>query len=208
MRAQEAPISGRLQALIERSTQMKIWLMIGALVIPMVTTAALAQDDPEEPVGDEPVVEEPIVEEPVAEEPAMESEESAAESTEVIKTAQDQTEMRGSWIIGATVLSPDGEVVGGIEDLLIDTDDGTISGAVLSVGGFLGIGSKAIAVDWSRLTIDYDGLEITTDLSREEAELAEAYLFRDRDMPPAPPLPDTGVSLDGGGAVGGDITLQ
>jgi len=53
----------------------------------------------------------------------------------------DAQETRASWIIGATLVSPDGESIGPINDLLIDEEDGTVTAAIVSVGGFLGFGS-------------------------------------------------------------------
>lgn len=41
---------------------------------------------------------------------------------------------------------------GSIDDLLIDHEDGRIVGAVVSVGGFLGIGNKKVAVPYEALT--------------------------------------------------------
>ncbi|MFO7856386.1 MAG: PRC-barrel domain-containing protein [Paracoccaceae bacterium] len=106
-------------------------------------------------------------------------------------------ELRGEWVMGATVTSTEGEAIGSIEDVIIGSGDGTVKAAVVSVGGFLGFGAKQIAVDWEELNIDYDGLDITLDLTREDAEEAPAYEFRDRETPP-PPEPEGGTATGGG----------
>jgi sporulation protein YlmC with PRC-barrel domain len=45
-----------------------------------------------------------------------------------------------------------GESLGSIEDIMIDLDDGCVAYAVLSFGGFLGLGDKLFAIPWSKLT--------------------------------------------------------
>lgn len=116
---------------------------------------------------------------------------------DVIVEQQRASELRGDWVLGARVTSTSGESIGSIEDLIIDEEDGSIIAAVVSVGGFLGFGSKQIAVDWSELGINWDANEITLALTREEAEAAEDYIYRDREYEPAPE-PATGTGTGGG----------
>lgn len=95
-------------------------------------------------------------------------------------------ELRLDWVTGASVTAPDGETIGKVSDLILDRDSGQMVAAVIGVGGFLGIGEKKIAVPWERLTIDFDAYQISSDLSREEAEAAPEYVFRQRETVPAP----------------------
>ena len=60
---------------------------------------------------------------------------------------------RASRIVGAAVYDEHGERIGSVDDLLVG-QDGRISEAVLSVGGFLGIGTKLVAVPCSRLRLE------------------------------------------------------
>jgi sporulation protein YlmC with PRC-barrel domain len=57
---------------------------------------------------------------------------------------------RGSELLGATVYNDQGDSIGTVNDLLLSSD-GTFSNAVLSVGGFLGMGSKLIEVPFKNL---------------------------------------------------------
>ncbi len=107
----------------------------------------------------------------------------------VVMSQQEANELRGDWIMGATVNSLEDEVIGSINDLILDTEDGRVTAAVVSVGGFLGFGAKQIAVDWNELQIDHDGQQVMLDLTREEADSAPEYAFRDRAEAPAPPPP-------------------
>ena len=69
-------------------------------------------------------------------------------------TAQSPTQyLAKDRLIGAKVKNSTGEIVGDIEDLLIDSDD-HVSGVIMGVGGFLGIGEKKVAVKTSALQLE------------------------------------------------------
>lgn len=111
---------------------------------------------------------------------------------EALVTTQGDDELRGEWVIGASINSPEGEAIGSIQDIILDEEDGSVTAAVVSVGGFLGIGAKSIAISWDELQMDWDASEIVVALTREEAEEAPEYEFRDREYKPAP-AGDTGT---------------
>lgn len=119
---------------------------------------------------------------------------------DVIVGEQGSSELRGDWVLGSRVTSTQDEAIGSIEDLIIDQEEGNIIAAVVSVGGFLGIGAKQIAVDWSELEINWDANEVKLALSREEAEAAEEYQYRNREYEPAPT--GTGTGMDTGTGMG------
>jgi PRC-barrel domain len=60
---------------------------------------------------------------------------------------------RSSRIVGAIVYNDHDERIGTVDDLVI-RQDGRISEAVLSVGGFLHIGAKLVAVPYDRLRFE------------------------------------------------------
>jgi sporulation protein YlmC with PRC-barrel domain len=62
--------------------------------------------------------------------------------------------MAASTLDSDRVLSSDGEEVGKIKDIMLDVQGGRIAYAVMSSGGFLGIGDKLMAIPWSALTLD------------------------------------------------------
>ncbi len=64
--------------------------------------------------------------------------------------------MAASTLDGDKVVSSDGEDVGKIKEIMLDVYTGRIAYAVLSSGGFLGIGDKLLAIPWSALTLDTD----------------------------------------------------
>ncbi len=57
-------------------------------------------------------------------------------------------------IIGDPVKNTARENLGKIEDLMIDLASGRVAYAVLSFGGFLGVGNKLFAVPFRAMTVD------------------------------------------------------
>jgi hypothetical protein len=78
-------------------------------------------------------------------------------------------------IEGTAVRRVNGNRVGKIERLMLDKVSGKVAYAVLSFGGFLGIGNKHLPIPWARLTynVKLDAYEI--DLSDDELRQAPAY---------------------------------
>jgi hypothetical protein len=61
----------------------------------------------------------------------------------------DNGSLRASKIVGSSVYNDHDEKIGSVDDLVIGSDNSL--NAVLSVGGFLGIGSKMVQVPFSKL---------------------------------------------------------
>ena len=57
-------------------------------------------------------------------------------------------------VIGTDVYNMDGEHLGTVDDVMIDKISGKAIYAVMSFGGFLGIGEKQHPLPWSALTYD------------------------------------------------------
>jgi hypothetical protein len=64
---------------------------------------------------------------------------------------------RASKIIGSNVVNGSNEKIGTVDDLLVGRDDSVLY-AIVSVGGFLGIGTKLVAVPFETLKIGADSL--------------------------------------------------
>lgn len=64
--------------------------------------------------------------------------------------------MAAATLDGTAVISSDGEDVGKISDIMLDVRSGRIAYAVLSEGGFLGMGTNLHAIPWNALTLDTD----------------------------------------------------
>lgn len=57
-------------------------------------------------------------------------------------------------ILGAKVINAQREDLGTIEDIVLDARDNRIAYAILSFGGFLGLGDKHFAIPWEALSFD------------------------------------------------------
>jgi PRC-barrel domain len=55
---------------------------------------------------------------------------------------------------GTTVYDPSGNNIGSIKRLMIEKISGRVAYAVMSFGGFLGMGTEEHAVPWNKLTYD------------------------------------------------------
>jgi hypothetical protein len=79
-------------------------------------------------------------------------------------------------ILGKSVRGRNGEDMGRIVDVIVNRD-GQLRAAVIDFGGFLGVGSRKIAVDWSALRFEPSGKpdRISVDLSRNSLRLAPEY---------------------------------
>jgi sporulation protein YlmC with PRC-barrel domain len=62
--------------------------------------------------------------------------------------------MKADTLTGDKVVNFQKEDLGKIEHLMIDLESGRIAYAVLSFGGFLGMGDKLFAIPWSSLKVD------------------------------------------------------
>ena len=68
-------------------------------------------------------------------------------------------QMSANAVIGASVKNASNDTVGTVEDAYLNKD-GTIKKLVVSVGGFLGMGTKNVAVDWSDINFGRDGKSV------------------------------------------------
>jgi hypothetical protein len=78
-------------------------------------------------------------------------------------------------LAGDHVRSAGGEDLGSIEAIMLDIESGRIAYAVLSFGGFLGIGDKLFAVPWSALRIDRGEHEFILNVNRQTLENAPGF---------------------------------
>jgi hypothetical protein len=89
-------------------------------------------------------------------------------------TVIDDREVEG--ILGKSVRSSAGEDMGKIIDVIVKRD-GQVRAAVIDFGGFLGVGSRKIAVDWGALSFPPNGAvdHVILNLTRDQVRLAPEY---------------------------------
>ena len=76
---------------------------------------------------------------------------------------------------GTPVYNPKGERLGKVHHLMIDKYTGQVVYAVMSFGGFLGIGEKYNPLPWKMLTYDTRMGGYVVDLDRDRLENAPSY---------------------------------
>jgi hypothetical protein len=80
-------------------------------------------------------------------------------------------------VLGREVRSPADEDMGRIVDVVVDRA-GTVRAAVIDFGGFLGVGSRKIVVDWNALRFAHvadKGDSITLELTKDQVTAAPEY---------------------------------
>jgi hypothetical protein len=100
----------------------------------------------------------------------------AAMATESTGDFNAKGEISANALIGAKVKNDAKDTVGSVADLYLD-GAGSVKTVVLSVGGFLGVGAKDVAVKWSDLKQGRDGksLALTTSLGKDDLKALPDY---------------------------------
>ncbi len=83
--------------------------------------------------------------------------------------------LSSSSIVGTTVQNLQMEDLGEIKELMIDISEGRIAYAVLSFGGFLGIGDKLFAIPWGALRVRQEANLFMLDVKKEKLEKAPGF---------------------------------
>jgi hypothetical protein len=81
---------------------------------------------------------------------------------------------------GTTVYDPQGNNIGSIKRLMIEKISGRVAYAVMSFGGFLGMGAEEHAIPWGKLTYDTSLGGYRTDITEQQLRGAPTFT-RDRD---------------------------
>ena len=85
------------------------------------------------------------------------------------------TGYRTSKVVGSTVVNETNETVGTIDDLIVTPGD-KIPFAVLSVGGFLGMGTKFVVVPYNSLEVR-DNKMVLTGATKESLKSLPAFKY-------------------------------
>jgi len=78
-------------------------------------------------------------------------------------------------VTGTNVYNPNGDKLGNVEDIMIDKVSGKAIYAVMSFGGFLGIGDKHHPLPWSSLKYDTSMEGYVVNLDKTTLEGAPSY---------------------------------
>ena len=115
---------------------MRSSLLLGGLLSSVVIVTAFAQSNPPAPAAT----------------PAP----PAATTTTTTTTASTSSMWRASKVIGVNVYNDQDEKLGSISEILLDKS-GKIDGVIVGVGGFLGVGTKDVAIGIDQLDFAMSG---------------------------------------------------
>jgi sporulation protein YlmC with PRC-barrel domain len=91
---------------------------------------------------------------------------------------QAETEVLAEDLMGSSVFGPDGDEVGTVEDLILDEQE-KVTGVVVGVGGFLGIGKKEVGLNWEQAKVvespDTAAKKIMISLTKADLEAAPDF---------------------------------
>jgi sporulation protein YlmC with PRC-barrel domain len=110
----------------------------------------------------------------------------------IVKPVNERKVLSASVLTGNKVVNPRREDLGTIEDLMIDIESGRIAYAVLSFGGFLGLGDKLFAIPWSALKVEAAEKRFVLNISKDLLEQAPGF---DKDNWPDMSDPAWGVQI-------------
>ena len=103
---------------------------------------------------------------------------TASSLAQTVPQSNDLRRLHGGWsaadLIGARVRSADGGEIGEIQDLIFSSDAQVVT-AVVSVGGFLDIADKLVAVPYGDVRVWSDDKTLAITLTSAELAAAPAY---------------------------------
>jgi hypothetical protein len=95
------------------------------------------------------------------------------EKTSVPATVVDGEQLES--VLGIEALSSTGDNMGRIDDIIVDRS-GEVRAAIIDFGGFLGVGSRKIAVDWRSLHFDPKKPgAVVVNLTKDQLRVAPVY---------------------------------
>lgn len=83
--------------------------------------------------------------------------------------------MGANTLIGDDVVNNKEEALGDIKEIMLDMRSGRVAYAVMSFGGFLGIGDKLFAVPWAALTLDTVNKRFVLNVEKDRLENAPGF---------------------------------
>ena len=83
--------------------------------------------------------------------------------------------MGADTLVGSDVYNRKGENLGDIKEIMLDMRSGHVAYAVMSCGGFLGMGGKLFAVPWDALALDTENKRFVLDVEKDRLANAPGF---------------------------------
>jgi hypothetical protein len=148
-----------------RAKRQRLFALLAIALAALAAAASWAADDAGSPqAGRKPLL-------PNMASPATPKEPAPPPSVTIIGAAD------AHGVLGRDVRSPADEDMGHIVDVIVDRA-GSVRAAVIDFGGFLGVGSRKIVVDWNALRfgrVANKSDSITLELTKDQVKAAPEY---------------------------------
>ncbi|MBL0352264.1 MAG: PRC-barrel domain-containing protein [Dechloromonas sp.] len=83
--------------------------------------------------------------------------------------------MGADTLVGNSVFNDKGESLGEMKEIMLDMRSGSVGYAVMSFGGFLGMGGKFFAVPWNALILDTKNKRFILNVDKSRLEGAPGF---------------------------------
>jgi sporulation protein YlmC with PRC-barrel domain len=83
--------------------------------------------------------------------------------------------LSASALSATSVRNTKGETLGTVRELMLDTERNRVAYVVVSLGDFLGLGSKLFPIPWDAMVLDTDEQAFVLDAEREHLEVAPGF---------------------------------
>ena len=83
--------------------------------------------------------------------------------------------LSASSLIGDKVVNAQGENIGNLKDIMVDTGSGKIAYGVLDFGGVAGMGNSLFAVPWASFKIDTENKNMLLNVDKDKLKNAEGF---------------------------------
>lgn len=150
-------------------------VIAASLILSLGSISAASADESSAPAGAPPVSSPAATGAAPSSKAAPKASPQAAPKATPEITVLNKHEVEG--ILGREVRSATNENMGRIVDVLVDPS-GQVRAAIIDFGGFLGVGSRKIAVDWNALHFPPPGKPdayISLELTRDQVKAAPQY---------------------------------
>ncbi|HVZ03798.1 PRC-barrel domain-containing protein [Hyphomicrobium sp.] len=154
-------------------------ILLGGFILGSVAPSMAETNAAPKPAAEKAVTPEPTGEKPKQ---AAKDRPSSNEGTPAVVVDDNKVEN----LLGRDVKSAAGEKLGQITDVIVGRT-GDVRAAVIDFGGFLGVGSRKVAVAWNALKFSKDA--IVVDMTRDQLRVTPEYR-------PGEPIVVVGVQHD------------
>jgi hypothetical protein len=89
---------------------------------------------------------------------------------------QEVTSVPAQDLVGREVHNLDDQIIGEVEAVKVD-EKGNVQMVVVGVGGFLGVGERHVAVDWTDIVVSSDGRKLGLNATREQLQGLPPYIY-------------------------------